>query len=132
MSVAKCVFTVYVKITLAKYLLMLLCGITVLLICGDVELNLGPKKTKSYHNFYFFLIYSRIFIQAVYTSYLWSEINDSFIHKYIHTSVKIHLLLCHWNLNSITAPNFSKILLLGAYNVQHKFDMICISEAYLD
>lgn len=40
--------------------------------------------------------------------------------------------LCHWNLNSITANNFSKIyLILEAYNVKHKFDMICISKTYL-
>ena len=30
----------------------------------------------------------------------------------------------HWNLNSIPAHNFSKLSLLEAYNVQHKFDMI--------
>ena len=92
MRVAKCIFSVNVRTTLAKYLFMLLCGITLLLICGDVELNLGPKKTKSCYNF---------------------------------------SLYC-WNLNSVTAHNFSIISLLEAYNVQHKFDMICISETYLD
>ena len=71
---------------------MLLCGITLLLICGDDELNPGPKKTRSYYNF----------------------------------------SLCRWNLNSITAHNFSKISLHEAYNVQQKFDRICISETYLD
>ena len=35
---------------------------------------------------------------------------------------------CHWNLNSIAAHNFSKLSSLEAYNVQHKFDMICLSE----
>ena len=39
---------------------------------------------------------------------------------------------CHWNLNSIAAHNFSKLSLLEAYNVQHKFDMICLSETFLD
>ena len=38
----------------------------------------------------------------------------------------------HWNLNSIAAHNFSKLSLLEAYNVQHKFDMICLSETFLD
>ena len=71
---------------------MLLCGITLLLICGDVKLNLGPKKTKSCYNFF----------------------------------------LYYWNLNSVTAQNVSIISLLEAYNAQHKFDMICISETYLD
>ena len=35
-------------------------------------------------------------------------------------------------LNSITTCDFSKISLLEAYNVQHKFDMIYISETYRD
>ena len=39
---------------------------------------------------------------------------------------------CHWNLNSIAAHNFSKLSLLEAYNVQHKFDMICLLETFLD
>ena len=40
--------------------------------------------------------------------------------------------ICHWNLNSITAHNFAKVNLLQAYNVIHDFDMICLSESYLD
>ena len=39
---------------------------------------------------------------------------------------------CHWNLNNIAAHNFSKLSLLEAYNVQDKFDMICLSETFLD
>ena len=31
---------------------------------------------------------------------------------------------CHCNLNSIAAHNFSKLSLLGAYNVQHQFKLI--------
>ena len=31
--------------------LILLCAITLLLICGDVELNIGPKKINSCYNF---------------------------------------------------------------------------------
>ena len=39
---------------------------------------------------------------------------------------------CHWNLHSFVAHNFSKASLLEAYNVQYKFDMICLSETFLD
>ena len=39
---------------------------------------------------------------------------------------------CHWNLNSIAAHNFSELYLLETYNVQHKLDMICLSETFLD
>ena len=37
---------------------------------------------------------------------------------------------CHWNVNSIVAHN--KVSLLSAYNTLHKFDLICISETYLN
>ena len=42
------------------------------------------------------------------------------------------LSICHWNLNSIAAENFAKISLLQAYLTVHKFDIICLSETYLD
>ena len=40
--------------------------------------------------------------------------------------------ICHWNLNSIIVHNFGKIFLLKAYVAIHKFDIICLSETYLD
>ena len=39
---------------------------------------------------------------------------------------------CHWNPNSLPADNFSKMLLLKAYNATYKHDFICLSETYLD
>ena len=42
------------------------------------------------------------------------------------------LSLCHWNLNGIAANSFIKISLLEAYNTIHNFDLICISETFLD
>ena len=40
--------------------------------------------------------------------------------------------ICHWNLNSIYAHNYAEVFLLKAYIAVHKFDIICISETYLD
>ena len=40
--------------------------------------------------------------------------------------------ICRWNLNSISALNYIKVSLLRAYVSPHKFDVICISETYLD
>ena len=40
--------------------------------------------------------------------------------------------ICHWNLNSISAHNFTKISLLTAYVLVHNFDIICLSETYLN
>ena len=38
----------------------------------------------------------------------------------------------HWNLNSISAHNFSKVSLLNAYTSLHSFDIMCLSETYWD
>ena len=40
--------------------------------------------------------------------------------------------VCHWNLKSLPAHNFSKFTQLKAYNSIHKYDFICLSETYLD
>ena len=40
--------------------------------------------------------------------------------------------VCHWNLNSLTAHNYSKLTQLKAYISLYKYDFICLSETYLD
>ena len=40
--------------------------------------------------------------------------------------------ICHWNLNSISAHNYMNLSLLRAYLSTHKFDVICISETFLN
>ena len=40
--------------------------------------------------------------------------------------------ICHWNRNSIFVYNFAKIFLLKAYITIHRFNIICLSETYLD
>ena len=39
---------------------------------------------------------------------------------------------CHWNLNSLTAHNYLKVSLLRVYVAIKKFDVVCLSETYLD
>ena len=46
--------------------------------------------------------------------------------------VMVTLLNCHWNLDSITVNNFIKIPLIEAYNSVYNYDIIALSEAYLD
>ena len=41
-------------------------------------------------------------------------------------------LICHWNLNSISAHMFTKVSLLSAYISVHRIDIICFSETYLN
>ena len=40
--------------------------------------------------------------------------------------------ICHSNLNSITSHDFLNVKFLTACNEMHKFDIICISESYLN
>ena len=42
------------------------------------------------------------------------------------------LSICHWNLNKLSAYNFSKLTQLKAYISTYKHDFICLSETYLD
>ena len=67
------------------------CMALTLFICGDVELNPGPKNTKSYY-----------------------------------------FSLCHWNLNSLSVHDFSKLSLIETYSTHHSFNMICLSETNLE
>ena len=62
MRVAKSIFSVNVKTTLAKYLFMLLCGIILLLLRRDVELNPVSKKTRPLTFPYFIIIIISLFI----------------------------------------------------------------------
>ena len=40
--------------------------------------------------------------------------------------------ISHWNLNSISTDNFLKLTILRAYITVHGFEVICLSETYLD
>ena len=40
--------------------------------------------------------------------------------------------ICHWNLSNILTHDYSKIFLLKTYISVHKFDIIFLSETYLD
>ena len=42
------------------------------------------------------------------------------------------LSVCHWNLNSLTADNYSKLTQLKAYTSMYKHDFICLLETYPD
>ena len=43
-----------------------------------------------------------------------------------------HFTICHWNLNSISVHNFAKVQLLKVYLAVHKFNIVCLSETYLN
>ena len=48
------------------------------------------------------------------------------------TNSSCKLSIYHWNLNSLAAHKFEKVELLVVFNTINKFDIICLSEPYLD
>ena len=42
------------------------------------------------------------------------------------------LSVCHWNRNSLTTHNYSKLTQLKAYISLYKYDFMCLSEIYVD
>ena len=43
-------------------------------------------------------------------------------------SIIQYLIVCHWNLNSISTDNFIKIMLLQEYLTSHSFYIMSLSE----
>ena len=39
---------------------------------------------------------------------------------------------CHWNLNGLAAHDFIKVTLVEAFITSNNFDLICLSETFLD
>ena len=42
------------------------------------------------------------------------------------------LNFCHWYLNDVAAHEFLKVLLLQGYTTEHNFNIICLSETFLN
>ena len=47
-------------------------------------------------------------------------------------SSKLNFSIARWNLNSIATQNFVKLSQLEACNTLHSYDLICLSETWLD
>ena len=75
---------------LTSFLANFLGKLDLLMLCGDIESNPGPRPNS----------------------------RQSFS-------------ICHWNLNSTAAHNFSKSSLLRAYNAIHTYDLICLNDDIL-
>ena len=43
-----------------------------------------------------------------------------------------NIKFCHWNLNGLAAHNFEKVPLVEAFIASNNFDLVCLSETFLD
>ena len=90
--------------------------------CGIVKSLIEYKAALLYLEFFLLIFYSQILLLS-------GDIEENPGPKNGSWS---NFSFCFWNLNSIPANNFCKISLIEAYNSQHKFDIICLSETFLN
>ena len=43
-----------------------------------------------------------------------------------------NITFCHWNLNDLAAHDFIKVPLVEAFITSNNFDLVCLSETFLD
>ena len=102
--------------------------LTVFLVIKHNTCN-GTKNSKALS---FFVIVTKIWIATWLYSVLLLLGGDVELNPGPKQSSINALSICYWNLNSLSAHNYAKIFLLKAYIAIHRFDIICISETYLD
>ena len=73
----------------------------------------------------FFGFYIIVFINLI---LLCGDIEENLVPK---TKPNDNLSVCHWK-NSIPSYNFQKIAVLESFVAMHRFDIICISETFLN
>ena len=80
-----------------------------------------------------------IFVLVTYMFHIWvhliltkrsGDIKQNLVTK--SNSSQSFFSICHWNLNSISAHNFTKISFLKTYIATQKLDFICLSETSLN
>ena len=81
---------------------------------------------------YFLFIFSILVIYLLYHIRLIRICGEIELHPGPKPSSFKCFSICHWNLNSIAPHDFFKAKLLTAYNIMHKFDIMCIFESYLN
>ena len=98
-------------------------------------LSILEKKIRNYRYFFtlvqYFIILEYI-IQILYHTYIIRLSGDVELNPGPRPNSCQSFSVCHWNLNSITAHIFLKLFLLKAYNAIYSYDIICLSETYLD
>ena len=92
---------------------------------------------KSYYKFHSFrvrnLLVSFLYLIIWYDFAAWSMLFLILLSRDTERWIQVQSVsICHLNLNSISAYNFTKISLLTAYVSVHNFDIICLSETYVN
>ena len=114
----------------------LLCSITLILSLSSTLLNSFHTKIKTIH--WSVLITFLILIVIIFIQFIWvhalliRQSGDIEMNPGPKPNPCHSFSICHWNLNSLAAHNYLKVSLLRAYVAIKKFDVVCLSETYLD
>ena len=90
------------------------------------------RSTKHFHTLFFLVTIITIWSLPWLYSLLILLSADAELNPGPKRASTSNISICHWNLDSISAHNCIKLFLLKAYIAIDKFDIICLSEAYLD
>ena len=100
-----------------------------LLVCSELaDMMLSSKSILKYSNLKTFSIL--LFFYSTIISLLLVQHGDNEINPGPKKKQPKYFSYCHWNVNSLLAHD--KISLLTAYNTIHQYDVIFISETFLD
>ena len=114
----------------------LLCSITLILSLSSTLLNSFHTKIKTIH--WSVLITFLILIVIIFIQFIWvhalltRQSSDIKMNPGPKPNPCHSFSICHWNLNSLATHNYLKVSLLRAYVAIKKFDVVCLSETYLD
>ena len=98
---------------------------------SDIETD-SYKRTKHFHTLPFLVAILTIWLLVWLYSVLVLLSGDFELNPEPKRESVSNISIYHWNLNSISARNCTKLFLLKVYTAIHKFDIICLSETYLD
>ena len=90
------------------------------------------RSTKHFHTLSFLLAIIKIWSLPWLCSLLILLCVDAELNQGSKRASTGNISICHGNLNSISAHNYIKLFLRKACIAMYKFDIICLSETYLD
>ena len=116
--------------------IILLCSVTLILSLSSTLINSFHTKIKTIY--WSVLITFLILIVIIFIQFIWvhalliRQSGDIEMNPGPKPNPCHSFSICHWNLNSLAAHNYLKLSLLSAYVAIEKFDVVCLSETYLD
>ena len=135
-SLLTCKFFRKLNRNIIFFVITLLGSITLILSLSSALWNSFNTKTKTIY--WSFLITSLIPIVIIFIQFIWvhalliRQSGDIEMNPGPKPNPCHSFSICHWNLNSLAAHNYLKVSLLRAYVAIKKFDVVCLSETYLD